>query len=189
MFEFNMSYNISRFHKPGDQPFIFPPKEIPPQINANIIEIEGDNGTGKTTFLNCIALAFGYLDERKELGEKKRLVQRLQSLCNNDSLSYYFKITGPIPSIPTISARRNERQNTLYEKDSTATDLFDIAKEFEVIFLADDDPRKDVKNSLTMISSHLQEHQERLNALTTAIMRQLQSISSYKDYKEKEKNT
>ena len=182
-----MSYNISRFHKPGDQPFVFPPEGIQPEINANIIEIEGDNGTGKTTFLNCIALAFGYLDERKELGEKKRLVQRLQSLSNNESLSYYFKITGPLRSIPTISARRSEGENTIYQKDSNTTDLFDISKDFEVIFLADDDPRKDVKNSLTMISSHLQEHKEHLNYLTTAIMRQLQSISSYNAYKDKEK--
>ncbi len=71
MFEYNLSYYNSRFHKTGEKPFSFPPDGMPPVIDANIIEIEGDNGTGKTTFLNCVALALGYLELKEKSLDKK----------------------------------------------------------------------------------------------------------------------
>ena len=186
MFEYNLSYYNSRFHKTGEKPFSFPPDGMPPVIDANIIEIEGDNGTGKTTFLNCVALALGYLDERKELGQKRRLIQRLQLLENNESLAYYFKITSPIPGTPNVSISKEAGKQSRFKIGSKNVDLIDIKNQFDVIFLTDDDPRKDVKNSLTMISSYLKDYEEQLNSLTTTIGMQLVKIRNYKLFKEKE---
>lgn len=187
MFEYRMSYRSSRFHKEGEKPFIFPPEYLPSKIDANIIEIEGDNGTGKTTFLNCIALALGYLDERKELEQKKRLVRRLQSLNENKTLSYYFNISSTLPDSPCIVAERQPKQDVKYEIDSAPADLIDLKKQFDVIFLTDDDPRKDVKNSLRVLSNNFKENNDRLESITGVVGLYLQKIKEYKEFKNKEK--
>lgn len=186
MFEYRLSYYNTRFHKEGEKPFVFPPEGLSPKIDSNIIEVEGDNGTGKTTFLNCLALAMGYLDERKD-GQKRRLIQRLQLLDNNDSLAYYFKITGPLQGMPTVEVSREKGQQAEYKIDSDNVDLMDLKNLIDVIFLADDDPRKDVKNSLTMISNYLKGYEQQLNALTSTIGMQLIKIKNYKQFKDKEK--
>ena len=74
MFEFKMSYLEPGYHKPGDKPFTFPPEGVESKIDANLIGIYGRNGTGKTTLLNVLALALGYLDREKELDTKQVLL-------------------------------------------------------------------------------------------------------------------
>lgn len=187
MFEYNLSYYKTRFHKPGDEPFTFPPEGTPPKIDANIIEIEGRNGSGKTTFLNCVALAMGYLDEKKQLKQKRHLVQRLQSLESNQSLAFDFKIEGPLPEMPTLKASQKAGQSVEFEINSVPTDLIELKRQFEVIYLADDDPQKDVKNTLNSISDYLKDYEEQLNTLTSTIGMNLIKIRNYNQFKAKEK--
>ena len=111
MFEFNISYLEEGYHKEGDKPFSFPPLGVANSIDGNLIEIEGRNGTGKTTLLNVLALALGYLDQEKELETKPALKYKLRQLQRNNSLEYDFRILSKKTGKTELRIQRLKGQN------------------------------------------------------------------------------
>ena len=131
----------------------------------------------------------GYLDEKKQLKQKRHLVQRLQSLESNQSLAFDFKINGPLPEMPTVKASQKAGESVEFEINSVPTDLIELKRQFEVIYLADDDPQKDVKNTLNSISDYFKDYEEQLNTLTSTIQLNLIKIRNYNQFKDKEKKS
>ena len=77
MFKYQLQYKEPGYHKDGDLPFTFPPENIPKQIDSNLLEIKGKNGTGKTTLLNILAAALEYSkyvteDTKNQMGIKRK---------------------------------------------------------------------------------------------------------------------
>jgi energy-coupling factor transporter ATP-binding protein EcfA2 len=129
-----MNYKEPEYHKEGDSPFTFPPKDIVPYINSNLVEIEGKNGSGKTTLLNCLALSLGYLDQEKELGNKPALKKKLEDLDANKSLEYDFRVCCKKPEVVDLRIQRVAGQRPKFWFNSNQVASEDILKRFEVIF-------------------------------------------------------
>lgn len=188
MFEFKMSYFESGYHKAGDRPFLFPPEGIDSRINANLIEIEGRNGTGKTTLLNCLALAAGYLDHEKDLETKPALRRKLQDLDQNKTLEYFFRICCEKPDAIDLKIERIKGQKSKCLLNSKAIDLDTINRKFDIVFLTEDDPKKVVNASLGKLSKYFDELENGLVSVQNLINRNLLEIAEFNEFKTKENN-
>ncbi|MEM2143935.1 MAG: AAA family ATPase [Candidatus Jordarchaeaceae archaeon] len=188
MFEFKMSYKEPGYHKPGDPPFSFPPEGVDSKINANLVEIEGRNGTGKTTLLNCLALALGYLDQEKELERKPILKQKLKDLDENLTLEYRFRICCNTPEPVDLIVERAKGQKQRCWLNSKPITIEIIDKKFEIIFLTEDDPKKVVNSILGKLSKYFDDLEKGLVSLQNAINRRLIEIKEFREFKKKEEN-
>lgn len=188
MFEFRMSYLESGYHRPGDRPFLFPPEGVDDRINANLIEIEGRNGTGKTTLLNCLALAAGYLDHEKDLETKPALRRKLQDLDKNNTLEYFFRICCDKPDPIDLKIERAKGQKSKCWLNSKAVDLDTINRKFDIVFLTEDDPKKVVNASLGKLSKYFNELEKGLVFIQSSINRNLLDIAEFHEFKKKENN-
>jgi len=186
LFELKMSYKEPGFHKPGDPPFRFPPDNVDTKYDANLIEIEGGNGTGKTTLLNCLALALGYLDD-KELEKKPLLARKLRRLDENETLSYSFHMRSDKPNYIDLKIERKEGQRQLCLLNSKPIDLDTLRRNFDVFFLTEDDPKKVVSISLGRLAGYFRNTDDKLNTLQQEVTRILMDIHEFQDFKKKEK--
>jgi len=183
-----MSYLESGYHRPGDRPFLFPPEGVDDRINANLIEIEGRNGTGKTTLLNCLALAAGYLDHEKDLETKPALRRKLQDLDKNNTLEYFFRICCDKPDPIDLKIERAKGQKSKCWLNSKAVDLDTINRKFDIVFLTEDDPKKVVNASLGKLSKYFNELEKGLVFIQSSINRNLLDIAEFHEFKKKENN-
>jgi len=188
LFQFRMSYLEPGYHKAGDRPFLFPPEGIDDKISANLIEIEGRNGTGKTTLLNCLALATGYLDHEKDLETKPALKRKLQDLDKNPTLEYFFRICCDKPEPIDLKIERAKGQKPKLWLNSKAVDLDTINRKFDIIFLTEDDPKKVVNASLGKLSKYISELEKGLVSIQNTINRKLLDIAEFRNFKKKENN-
>jgi energy-coupling factor transporter ATP-binding protein EcfA2 len=176
------------YHKPGDAPFSFPPQGVDSKIDANLVEIEGRNGTGKTTLLNCLALALGYLDQEKDLERKPTLKRKLQDLDENKTLEYHFRIHcdkhEPIDLI--IERAKGQKPKCFFNSKPVTIETID--KKFEVVFLTEDDPKKVVNASLGKLSKYFNDLEKGLVSLQDTINKHLMNISEFHEFKRKEEN-
>jgi len=187
LFEFKMSYREPDFHKPSDPPFTFPPKDVNSKLDANLVEIEGSNGTGKTTLLNCLALAFGYMEQEKDLDQKKpMLARKLEKLEGNPTLSYSFTIRTQKHEPVELKVERKENQKQQCWLNSKPIDLDALAGKFEVVFLTEDDPRKVVSASLGKLAGYFKTLDSRLNSLQDTLTKNLMDIRDFRNFKRKE---
>ena len=184
-----MSYKEPGYHKPGDPPFSFPPEEVDSKVDANLIDIEGRNGTGKTTLLNCMALAMGYIDLEEELRSKPALRKKLQALEKNKTLEYYFKISCGKPEPTELVIKREEGKEPQWWLNSKRVDRDALDKKFDLVFLTEDDPRKVVSASLGKLAGYFGTLEKELASLQSLLNKRLISISEYHDFKKKEKET
>jgi len=187
LFEFRTSYKEPGYHKPEDPPFSFPPEGVDSKIDANLIEIEGRNGTGKTTLLNCIALALGYLDQDKELERKPALKRKLQDLEENPTLGYRFRIRCAIDEPIDLVVERTKGQRRCW-LNSKEVSMEVIDKQFEIVFLTEDDPRKVVNSVLGKLSKYFNDLDRGLVSLQDAINRHLIGIKEFHEFKKKEES-
>jgi len=186
LFEFKMSYMEPGYHKPGDAPFSFPPEDVESTIDANLVEIEGRNGTGKTTLLNCLALALGYLDQERELETKPALKRKLQDLDENKTLEYYYRICCDKPEPIDLIIERAKGQKQKCWLNSKPVALETIDRKFEVVFLTEDDPKKVVNASLGKLARYLNDLEKGLVSLQGSINRHLIDIREFHEFKRKE---
>src|SRR5438132_10249861 len=112
MFEFTARYSQPKYHKEGEEPFRFPPSGMANTTTSNLIEVRGSNGTGKTTLLNILALALGYLDREQELQRKPILKAKLSALDKNETLEYDFRITRQGPFAIDLKLQRTKGQKS-----------------------------------------------------------------------------
>lgn len=187
MFEFKMSYLELGYHKPGDKPFAFPPDDVDSRIDANLIEIQGKNGTGKTTLLNVLALALGYLTREKELDTKRALKRRLEDLDKNETLEYSFRIQSDKPQSMDLLIEREKGQKQKISLNSKSIGPENLAKEFDVLFLTEDDPKKVVTASMGKLSSYFQDLDNGLNNLSHTMTRYIIEIDEFRHFKKNEK--
>jgi energy-coupling factor transporter ATP-binding protein EcfA2 len=181
-----MSYFEKGYHKEGDKPFSFPPTGIDSKISANLIEIEGRNGSGKTTLLNCLALAMGYLDHEKDLETKPALKQKLQNLCKNPTLEYYFRICCEKPEPIDLIIERLKGQVATCCLNDKYIDLDVINRKFDVVFLTEDDPKKVVNASIGKLSKYFNELEKGVGSLQSVVIKYLRKIDEFNDFKKKE---
>ena len=189
MFEFKMSYKEPGYHKPGDLPFLFPPERVDSKIDANLIEIEGRNGTGKTTLLNCIALAMGYLDQEKELETKPALKRKLQDLDKNKTLEYYFRICCDKPEPIELVIERATGQKPKWWLNSKPVDPDNVVRKFDLVFLTEDDPKKVISSSLGKLARYFNTLEKGLVSLQNSLNKHLLKITGFHEFKKKEKET
>jgi energy-coupling factor transporter ATP-binding protein EcfA2 len=187
LFEFRMNYLEPGYHKPGEDPFSFPPKDVSPKIGANLVQIEGRNGSGKTTLLNCLALATGYLEQEKELETKPALRRKLQDLEDNKTLEYCFRITCETPEHTELKIERAKGQKQKCWLNSKPIDTSTIQRKFDVIFLTEDDPMKVVSASLGKLARYFNDLERGLVSLNTSVTRNLQDIDEFREFKKREK--
>ncbi len=183
-----MSYLEPGYHRANEPPFSFPPAGTKSSIESNLIEIQGKNGTGKTTLLNVLALALGYLNEEKELETKPMLKTKLEDLNENPSLEYLFRITysNPEPVEIVIERKRGqEPQRWLNSKPISSEKLSD---KFDIIFLTEDDPSKVVSASRDKLAGYFSNLDKRLFELQGNLNKHLLDIVEFRDYEGKEKN-
>ena len=186
MFEFKMSYMEPGYHKPGDPPFSFPPRDVNSIVDSNIIEIEGRNGTGKTTLLNCIAIALGYLNQDKELERKPLLRQKLEDLDKNPTLEYNFRIVCNCPEPLDLILERSKGQRQKYLLNSVPVGIETIEKKFEIVFIAEDDPKKVVTTTLGKLSKYFSDLEKELRVIQSEIQKHIFNIEEYLNFKKKE---
>jgi len=182
-----MSYLEPGYHKPGDKPFTFPPNGVDSKIGANLIEIEGRNGSGKTTLLNVLALALGYLDREKELDTKPALKRKLQDLDRNETLEYNFRICcdEPQPVELLIERKKGQKQKCCLNSKSISPE--NMAREFDVVFLTEDDPKKVVTASLGKLSRYFRDLDNGLNSLSHTLTKYMIEIDEFLNFKKNEK--
>jgi len=180
-----MSYKEPGYHKPEDPPFSFPPEGVEPKIDANLVEIEGRNGTGKTTLLNCLALALGYLDQDKELERKPTLKRKLQDLEENPTLEYRFRIYCNINEPVDLVVERKKGQKRCW-LNSKPVSMEVIDKKFEIVFLTEDDPKKVVNSIVGKLSKYFNDLEKGLVSLQSAINKHLMDINEYRSFKTEE---
>jgi hypothetical protein len=186
LFEFKMSYLEQGYHKPGDRPFSFPPDGVEPKIDANLIQIEGRNGTGKTTLLNCLALATGYLELEKDLETKPTLKRKLQELYDNPTLEYCFRICCDKPEPIELRIERARGQKSKCWLNSKPVDPDTIVRKFDVVFLTEDDPKKVVNASLGKLAKYFNELEKGLVSIQDSLNSHLLDIGEFHDFKRKE---
>jgi len=186
MFEFRISYLEKGYHKEGDIPFSFPPAGIDDKIDGNLIEIEGRNGTGKTTLLNVLALALGYLDQEKELETKPALKHKLLQLHENYSLEYYFRLSCEKPATIDLRIQRAKGQNFKCWLNSKPIGLDTLNEKFDIVFLTEDDPKKVVNASIGKLRRYFNSLEKGTGSLQTKLIKHLQEIEEFREFKEKE---
>ena len=186
MFKFNINYLETGYHKEGDKPFFFPPIGIDDVINGNLVEIEGRNGTGKTTLLNVLALALGYLDQETSLETKPALKQKLNKLNENDTLEYNFTISCQKPSPIELKLERTKGKNFRCWLNSRPIDLDKLNQKFDILFLTEDDPKKVVNASIGKLNRYFNDLEKGTRVLQKALMNHLQDNVDFREFKEKE---
>jgi energy-coupling factor transporter ATP-binding protein EcfA2 len=187
LFEFKMSYKEPGYHKLGDPPFLFPPENVDSKLDANLIEIQGRNGTGKTTLLNCMALAMGYLDQEKELETKPALKRKLQDLDKNMTLEYKFRICCDKPDPIEFRIERAKGQKPKLWLNSKRVDPDTVNRKLDLVFLTEDDPGKVVDASLGKLARYFKTLEKGLVSLQNSLNKHLMNITEYRNFKEKEK--
>jgi len=185
MFEFNLKYIDPNFHKKGDPPYEFPPNETISKIDSNLIEILGKNGTGKTTLLNVLALSMGYLEQDKDLESKPILKEKLRRLNENPNLSYKFNIICSKPYSLNLKLERykNQKEKIFYNNKQVDSTIF---KNFDIVFLTEDDPEKVVNLTLGKINVFFDKMEKKLTSISSLILNNKIEIDTYNEY-EKEK--
>src|SRR5437588_12517871 len=125
MFEFSARYSQPKYHKEGEEPFRFPPSGMANVTKSNLIEVRGSNGTGKTTLLNILALALGYLEREQELARKPLLKAKLTALDKNPTLEYEFRITreGAYPVDLKLHRTKGQRPRIFLNSKAVAPDV------------------------------------------------------------------
>lgn len=186
MFEFNISYLEEGYHKEGDKPFSFPPLGVDDKIDGNIIEIAGRNGTGKTTLLNVLALALGYLDQEKELETKPALKYKLRQLQRNNSLEYDFKILSKKTGTTELRIQRLKGQNQKCWLNSTPVGLDTLNEKIDIIFLTEDDPEKVVDASIGKLRRYFRTLEKTTGLLQTRLIKYWREIDEFNEFKETE---
>lgn len=188
MFEFRVSYLEPGYHRPNEPPFTFPPANIKPIINSNLIEIQGKNGTGKTTMLNVLALALGYLNQEKELETKPSLKKTLDELNKNSSLEYLFRITYSNPIHVELLIEKKAGQATTRLLNSKPISLESFNDKFDLIFLTEDDPSKVVSASRNKLAGYFSNIEKRLFEIYGRLNKNLLDIVEYRDFQKKHRN-
>jgi energy-coupling factor transporter ATP-binding protein EcfA2 len=176
-----MSYFEPGYHRPGDPPFCFPPSGTEPKIGSNLVEIEGKNGTGKTTLLNVLALSLGYLDKQKELETKPLLKRKLQDLKSNPTLEYSFRISCVKPEPLDLRIDRKKGQEPIYFLNGKPTGSDTLSSKFDVIFLTEDDPSKVVSHSREKLADYLNNLDHRLVTLQESLNENLLDVVEFRD--------
>jgi len=182
-----MSYLEPGYHKSGDAPFSFPPTAVEPRIDSNLIEIQGKNGTGKTTLINVLALALGYLNQEKELETKPMLKAKLEDFNSNPSLEYCFRICCAKPDPIDIRIERKKGQEPNRWLNSKPISSETMSAKFDVLFLTEDDPSKVVSASRDKLAGYFNNLDRRLVALQGSLNQHLLDIVEYRDIESKEK--
>ncbi|MEM3572851.1 MAG: AAA family ATPase [Nitrososphaeria archaeon] len=153
------------------------------------MEIEGRNGTGKTTLLNCLALALGYLHQEKELERKPALKRKLQDLEDNPTLEYRFRICCNIDEPIDLLIERTKGQKQKCWLNSKPVSVEVIDRKFEIVFLTEDDPKKVVNAIVGKLSKYFNDLEKGLISLQSAINKHLMDIREFREFQKKEQNT
>ncbi len=188
MFEFKASYLEAGYHKPGEQPFEFPPSGTESTTRGNLIEIRGKNGTGKTTMLNILALALGYLDREEELAKKPLLKRKLLSLDQNETLEYSIQITRQEPDAIDLKLFRSKGQKPRASLNSKAVGAETIAHYFDVVFLTEDDPAKVISAGLGKLAQYFGKMDNRLSTMQAILTRYAIENGEFREFRQKEMN-
>ena len=148
-------YRDPNYHINADDPsFIFPPNNELLEIKGNLLEIFGQNGTGKSTLLNIIALSMGFVRNVKELRLKPALQEKLQSLEKNTQLQYLLDIETPDPHKFSVNITKQPGRDQIVTINHSQIDSYPL-KNFDLIFLTEDDPTKVVTLSIGKLFSHI----------------------------------
>jgi len=130
----------------------------------------------------------GYLSHKEELKSKPILTRKLEELGNNQTLEYYFRITSQNPKFTELVIERQAGKSQRYWLNSQETDADTIFREFDVVFLTEDDPWKVVTSTLKKLADHFRIVDNRLKELQTALSENLFAVEDYKAFKENEEN-
>jgi len=186
LFEFNISYLEEGYHKEGDKPFSFPPLGVDNRIDGNLIEITGRNGTGKTTLLNVLALALGYLDQEKELETKPALKYKLLQLQRNNSLEYDFRILSKKTGTTELRIQRLKGQNQKCWLNSTPVGLDTLNEKIDIVFLTEDDPEKVVDASIGKLRRYFSTLEKTTGLLQTRLIKYMRDVDEFREFKDTE---
>jgi energy-coupling factor transporter ATP-binding protein EcfA2 len=155
-------YRDPNYHINADDPsFIFPPNNELLEIKGNLLEIFGQNGTGKSTLLNIIALSMGFVHNVKELRLKPALKEKLQSLEKNTQLQYLLDIETPNPHNFSVNITKQPGRDQVVTINQSRIDAYPLNK-FDLIFLTEDDPTKVVTLSKGKLFSHISNIEKKL---------------------------